>query len=146
MNTATTFTGLRKAWFSPLISTFIQNRKETLLLCGVGVLQVGLACAHLPGWPCPFKALFGIPCPGCGLSTACAELLRGQWRQSLQTHAFAPFFLLGIVLVVGGCLLPERARTIFIEKLQSFERRSGMTAWFLLALFIYWGLRLLKLV
>ena len=141
-----TFNGIRKAWFSPVISTFIQNRSESLVLGGVGLAQVGLMYAHLPGWPCPFKAAFGIPCPGCGLSTACAQLLRGQWRESLQTHAFAPFFLLGIALVMVGCLLPEQTRTVFIRKIQLFESRTGLTAWFLLALFLYWGLRLLKVV
>ena len=141
-----TFNGIRKAWFSPVISTFIQNRSESLVLGGVGLAQVGLMYAHLPGWPCPFKAAFGIPCPGCGLSTACAQLLRGQWRESLQTHAFAPFFLLGIALVMVGCLLPEQTRTVFIRKIQLFESRTGLTSWFLLALFLYWGLRLLKIV
>ena len=141
-----TFNGIRKAWFSPVISTFIQNRTESLVLGGVGLAQVGLMYAHLPGWPCPFKAAFGIPCPGCGLSTACAQLLRGQWRESLQTHAFAPFFLFGIALVMVGCLLPEQTRTVFIHKIQLFESRTGLTAWFLLALFLYWGLRLLKVV
>lgn len=141
-----TFNGIRKAWFSPVISTFIQNRSESLVLGGVGLAQVGLMYAHLPGWPCPFKAAFGIPCPGCGLSTACAQLLRGQWRESLQTHAFAPFFLLGIAVVMVGCLLPEQTRLICIRKIQIFESRTGLTAWFLLALFLYWGLRLLKIV
>ncbi len=141
-----TFNGFRKAWFSPVISTFIQNRTESLVLGGVGLAQVGLMYAHLPGWPCPFKAAFGIPCPGCGLSTACAQLLRGQWRESLQTHAFAPFFLLGIALVMVGCILPEQTRLVFIQKIQLFESRTGLTAWFLLALFLYWGLRLLKIV
>ena len=138
--------GIRKAWFTPVISTFIQNRTESCVLGAVGLAQVGLAYAHLPGWPCPFKAAFGIPCPGCGLSTACSLLLRGQWRESLQTHAFAPFFLLGIAVILGGCLLPDQTRRLFIQKIQTFESRTGFTAWFLLSLFFYWGLRLLKIV
>lgn len=137
---------LQKAWFTPVISTFIQNRTESLVLAGVGLAQVGLVYAHLPGWPCPFKAVFGIPCPGCGLSTACTQLLRGQWRESLQTHAFAPFFLLGLAVILVGCLLPDKTRAIFVQRIQTFESRSGITAWFLLALFCYWGLRLLKVV
>jgi len=141
-----TLNTIRKAWFTPVISTFIQNRTESLILAGAGLAQVGLVYAHLPGWPCPFKAVFGIPCPGCGLSTACAQLLRGQWRESLQTHAFAPFFLLGIAVVIGGCLLPGHTRSLFIQKIQTFESRTGLTSWFLLALFFYWGLRLLKVV
>jgi hypothetical protein len=141
-----TFTTIRKAWFAPVISTFIKERTESLVLAGVGVAQVGLVYAHLPGWPCPFKAVFGIPCPGCGLSTACSLLLHGHWQASLQTHAFAPFFLLGIAVVIGCCLLPESTRSQVVNKLELFERRSGVTAWFLVSLFLYWGLRLFKLL
>ena len=141
-----TFDAVRKAWFAPVLSTFIKERTESLVLAGVGVAQVGLVYAHLPGWPCPFKAAFGIPCPGCGLSTACSLLLHGQWQKSLQTHAFAPFFLLGIVVVIGGCLLPGQLRDLFIQRIRAFESRTGLTAWFLVSLFLYWGLRLFKLV
>ena len=137
---------ISQIWFSPVISTFVKQRTETLILAGAGLVQVGLVYAHLPGWPCPFKAVFGIPCPGCGLSTACSLLLHGNWQESLKVHAFAPFFLAGLVVVMIGCLLPEQSRQLFIRKLQTIESRTGLTAWFLTGLFLYWGVRLLGMV
>ena len=137
---------ISQIWFSPVISTFVKQRTETLILAGAGLVQVGLVYAHLPGWPCPFKAVFGIPCPGCGLSTACSLLLHGNWQESLKVHAFAPFFLAGLVVVMIGCLLPEQSRQLFIRKLQAIESRTGLTAWFLMGLFFYWGVRLMGMV
>jgi hypothetical protein len=141
-----TFTGITQIWFTPVISTFVKQRTETLILAGAGLAQVGLVYAHLPGWPCPFKAAFGIPCPGCGLSTACSLLLHGQWQESLKVHAFAPFFLAGLAIVIIGCLLPGPTRQLFVRKIHTIESRTGLTAWFLLSLFLYWGVRLLRIV
>jgi len=38
------------------------------------------------GIPCLWNALFGIRCPGCGLTRAWAFLLRGHWRQAAQMN------------------------------------------------------------
>ena len=108
--------------------------------------QIGLFLAHLPGWPCPFKAVFGIPCPGCGLTTAIGELLRGDWRASLATHAFAPVFVLAFLVMGVAVALPEAQRRHFVDFIARIERRSGISALVLCALFIYWGLRLFRLV
>jgi|GEM_PF-1960791 len=34
------------------------------------------------GIPCLWKTLFGITCPGCGLTRAWAMLLRGRWHEA----------------------------------------------------------------
>ena len=136
------FSGISRAWFTPVLSTFVKQRTESLILGGAGLAQVGLVYAHLPGWPCPFKAAFGIPCPGCGLSTACSLLLHGEWQGSLRVHAFAPIFLAGLAVILVGCALPGSTRQAFVDKLQVVESRTGLTAWVLLSLFIYWGARL----
>lgn len=41
---------------------------------------------------CAFKAITGIPCPGCGLTRAMAALARGELILSLHFHPFAPLF------------------------------------------------------
>jgi len=40
---------------------------------------------HLPSI-CPFYALTGLPCPGCGLTRAFICLGHGHWRDSLHWH------------------------------------------------------------
>lgn len=52
--------------------------------------------AHLPS-VCPFYALSGLPCPGCGLTRAFVCLGHGQVAQSLHWHP------LGFVLY-AACL------------------------------------------
>jgi hypothetical protein len=49
--------------------------------------------------------VFGIPCPGCGLTTAIAELLRGDWRGSLSIHAFAPIFVVAFVIMLAAVVV-----------------------------------------
>src|SRR5262245_6026704 len=93
--------------FPPALASLMKKRKESLLLSGVVALQFGLVTAGLPGWACPFKAAFGIPCPGCGLSTGVRLLLHGDWQAAITTHAFAPIFLFGLAVFVGVSLLPE---------------------------------------
>lgn len=44
---------------------------------------------------CGMKALWGIPCPGCGGTRAVLCLLKGQIGKSLYYHAFAVYFLTG---------------------------------------------------
>ena len=137
---------LKQAITSPLLASLVTRRRDGLILVGVGTAQIGLFLAHLPGWPCPFKAVFGVPCPGCGLTTAIGELLRGDWRASLATHAFAPVFVLAFLVMGVAVALPEAQRRRFVAFIARIERRSGISVLVLCALFIYWGLRLFRLV
>jgi len=131
--------------FSPTLASLMQRRHEALVLSAVVALQFGLTTAGLPGWPCPFKAAFGIPCPGCWLSTAVGLLLHGNWRASVATHAFAPIFLLGLVVVIGISILPETARAATIQKVAAIEKYTGITTVLLISFMLYWGFRLLRL-
>jgi hypothetical protein len=96
------------------------------------VLQLGLRLLGLPGWACSFKAVFGIPCPGCGLTAAMDELLHGHVLDSLHTHAFAPMFLAVFLILLVSILLPEKQRNKFIAAMSKLENRIGLTAWVLL--------------
>lgn len=137
---------VNKFWFTPLMGALMRNRLESLVISGAAAAQVALAYAHLPGWQCPIKALTGIPCPGCGLSTACSLLLQGQWQESIKMHAFAPFFILGIGVLAVVCVLPENSRQILAQKVSTVEAHTGLMAWFMAGLFLYWGLRLFQII
>jgi hypothetical protein len=137
---------LRRTWFTPSFSTLIENRTEGFAIVGAGALLAGLHLAGLPGWACPFKSLFGIPCPGCGLTTATGELFHGQFLASLNTHAFAGIFFVAYLVMTVVLFLPEEQRRSAIAWIAMFERRTGVTSLVLTALMIYWGFRLAGLI
>lgn len=89
----------------------------------------------LPGWPCPLRALTGIPCPTCFLTRATAAALTGQLELSVRLHAFGPLLAAG--LVIWSVLAIRRRRLL--------PFRPGAQAVLLvgLALLGYWLLRLL---
>lgn len=39
---------------------------------------------------CPFRALTGYPCPGCGMTRAFCALGHGQWRLAVGFNAISP--------------------------------------------------------
>jgi hypothetical protein len=137
---------LAKIWFTPTFSTLIHNRAEGLAIVGTGALQVGLHLAGLPGWACPFKSLFGIPCPGCGLTTATGQLFHGQFLASVHTHAFASIFTVSFLVMAVALFLPKKQRESTIAWIAKFEQRTGVTSLVLTSLLLYWVIRLAGLV
>ena len=136
---------LQKTWFTPTFSSLIQNRTESLAIVGAGSLQIGLHLAGLPGWACPFKSLFGIPCPGCGLTTAAGQLFHGQFNASLHTHAFASIFIFAFLIMSVAIVLPKKQRENLATWIAGFERSTGITSLVLASLMIYWAIRLVGL-
>ena len=116
----------------------LRSRQAAVLLAGMAALQLGLVAGGLAGWPCPLLHGLGIPCPGCGLSRAVVELLRGDWRASLSRHAFAPVLLSGVAVLAVASLLPERLRSKLALQVERLERRTGLTGVILTAFVLYW--------
>jgi hypothetical protein len=50
---------------------------------------------------CPFKAVFGLQCPGCGSQRAVFALLHGNWKAAF---ALNPIFVLAIPYIGLGFL------------------------------------------
>lgn len=42
---------------------------------------------------CPISGLFGLPCPGCGMTRSLLLLLTGKWRASIAMQPFAGIWL-----------------------------------------------------
>lgn len=62
-------------------SSFQKRLCRLLLFCaGAGVLILLLSRFYR----CPFYAITGIPCPGCGMTRALLSALRMEWRQALH--------------------------------------------------------------
>jgi hypothetical protein len=121
----------------------MEQRIVALALAAMALLQTVLVALHQPGWPCPFRAATGLPCPGCGLSRAMVALLRGDWRTALAFHAFAPLGALCAVIIVAGALAPGRLRARLAARVGAFEERTGLAVWLAVAFLMYWLARLL---
>ena len=121
----------------------LKDTLEMKVILGTGLLLVIAQFLGVNLWSCPFQSVFGIPCPGCGLTVAIIELLQGHVRDSLHTHAFAPAFLLALVLILVSIVSPEEKRRDFIVWIAHMETRTGIASWFLTTFMLYWGLRLI---
>ena len=129
--------------FAPVLSPVLRDRKFMLAISAAAILQLGLTSVGLAGWPCPMLHLLGIPCPGCGLTRATVLLFQGDWHRSLAFHAFAPVFVIALMLVAVAATLPEIPREWIVTAAERLERRTGITGLLLLGLILYWLARLL---
>jgi Protein of unknown function (DUF2752) len=125
----------------PPFTSLVRSRPLAALLAGIAGLQLALVAFGVPGWPCPLLHGLGIPCPGCGLSRAVIELLRGDWRGAIELHAFSPLLLIAIVMILGTSLLPERHRIPVIAWVERAERHTGLSVLLLVGLLLYWAFR-----
>lgn len=131
--------------FQPILASLLNNRLTCALITGASIVQVGLVAAELPGWKSPLHTFLGIPDPGCGLTRAIVALLRGDWRTSLTFHAFAPLFAMALGLIAVTTFLPAELQKKLVVLVEGLEQRTGLTAFLLIALIIYWLARLLIL-
>jgi hypothetical protein len=134
---------LKNSLSNPIFTSILESRAMGLAIIGAAILHTGLTILGLPSWSCPVRELFGIPCPGCGLSRAIGALLQRDWETSLAFHALAPFFLLALIIIAITTFLPATQRHWAINQIKMIERHTGITGIFLIGLVLYWLTRLL---
>lgn len=64
-----------------------------------------VAVRHLLGLPCLFRYLFGMPCPGCGMTSAVISALHLEFADAFRHHAM----FWAMPLVVLALILPARS-------------------------------------
>jgi Protein of unknown function (DUF2752) len=77
------------------------------LLVG-GLTYIGLGDPHNPSFlfpACPFKALTGLDCPGCGGLRMVHDVLHGDFAAAVVDNVF---LLVGLPLLLGWILLRRR--------------------------------------
>jgi hypothetical protein len=71
---------LKKYWIGIILGLFV---------------MIGLDYVY--GSVCFSIIMFGIPCPGCGMTRATKLLLTGHLKQSFQMHPLLPLVIIGVV-------------------------------------------------
>lgn len=63
---------------------------------------------------CPFRALTGYNCPGCGLTRGFCAVAHGEWRRAVHFNALSPLLFLTAVAAWAGAfasiLKPQSVR------------------------------------
>jgi hypothetical protein len=72
--------------------------------------------------PCSFRVLFGIRCPGCGMTTSWAHFVRGQWLASMTVN-FGGFLLALAGVATTGLF----SRSAWNGRLPGLESQKWMT-------------------
>lgn len=125
-----------------VLTSLFDEPRLSLAILGAGAAHVGLTAMGLEGWPCPFYKATGWPCPGCGLGRASVMMLKGDWRNGLRWHAFAPVLLLVLTVLAGGLILPGRSKAALRKRICWLEKELYLGAVLLFGLIAYWLLRL----
>jgi len=72
--------------------------------------------------PCSFRVLFGIRCPGCGMTTSWAYFVRGEWLASMTVN-FGGFLLALTGLATAGLF----GKSAWTGRLPGMETQKWMT-------------------
>ena len=137
---------LIKVFFTPVLANMLLNRWLVCLFLIFGAAQLLLVYTGLTGWQCPIYETLGVVCPGCGMTTAMAMLLRGHWQLAIQTHAFAPLILIGLIFLPVTIVLPASHLKKLSLGVKRLEQKSGIMAILLLSMVGYWLLRIFDLI
>lgn len=110
---------------TPKKHTNAKRHLSTLLLLVIFAVYA-VSFTHFFGHACPINLLFGVPCPGCGLTRACLLLLRGDFVGAFRMHPLVYVLPIPAVFVVLGYFSPKFA----------FSRTSAVTLSLCIALFV----------
>jgi hypothetical protein len=74
----------------------------TLVMMLLGIVWLFVIVPHTPltTIPCPFEAVSGYECPGCGLQSSLANLFALRWKYVLMANLLSPLLLPLFFIVV----------------------------------------------
>lgn len=99
---------MRKIYFKRYLKD-----KKFLSLILVHILIIALACILiLIRFPCPFKFIFGIPCPACGTMHALLAIIKLDFDEYVKQNYLAIFLILAFWLGMHKKTLFKNSRFI----------------------------------
>lgn len=113
------------------LNTAAERKRKTVLQTAAGLFFCFLLFRI---WKCPFRLIFGIPCPGCGMSRALLALVHGDLKASLSFHP--------LLIPTALCLM---LGVVFWKKNSRKAYRAVLYIW-IAAMIILWLIRLVIFV
>lgn len=84
--------------------------------------------------PCPFRAVTGLLCPGCGVTRLCLALLQGDWAAAWQAN---PVLLLLIPVLL---VLLLRAALRYVREGSTIGSKwERALIWSMVGILVAWG-------
>jgi hypothetical protein len=96
--------------------------------------------AGLPFRLCLFHRMFGVDCPGCGMTRGLSHLIRGHGVSALQSHPFSPLVLVYLIVQSMSPFLPFGLKMQIAAGMSRHEKLIGILFWILTGLFLLYGL------
>ncbi|WP_373261951.1 DUF2752 domain-containing protein [Hungatella hathewayi] len=84
-----------------------------IIVCLSAFIYIAVA-EYWFGMSCPFRILFGISCPGCGMSRAINALIHLHFMEAFHYHPLVIIFPLIIVLLIRLIIGEITNRTIYL--------------------------------
>ncbi len=125
----------------PICAEILRPRVVALCIAAMGAAQLS---ASTVGWGirCPFHALTGLPCPGCGLTRSVLALLHGNFAQSIALHPFGPLLFFALLASILLAFLPEFIRGKILRWLAILESRTAFAPVLTAMFMLLWMVRL----
>ena len=107
--------------------------------CAAGIFAVlflFVRVTGIPVWkfllPCPFHALTGAYCPGCGGTRAVRALFAGKWLRSFVLHPFVPY----AALLSGWFMISQTIERVSGNRIRIALRFRDVYIWIALLLIV----------
>lgn len=142
MRETAVFQRLPASWLVPRFAPLLQRRAWALSIVVFGVFHLGVEALGWGGAGCVFREGTGLPCPGCGLTTAARQAVAGRWAESLATHPFLSVFVAGYLTLLLAAVLPDDSRARLAAVVETWEQRSGFMLPLAAGLLGFWVWRL----
>ena len=91
--------------------------------------------------PCSFLQAFGSPCPSCGMTTAWAHVVRGQWLMAVEANVGGALLAMSALGFVPWCLAAAVRGRYAVVRFDDRWVVGLATAWIVITL-VDWGRRI----
>ena len=116
-----------------------------LRLFGAAMVAGGAAISVLPDHDlvlCPLRAVTGVPCPFCGMTTGTLAVARGDLAASIAANPAA----IVLVAAVVFAFLPDRVRRRALDPVRGLARAPAWLPWAALVPLWIWQLARFDLI